>query len=86
MERQIAILNSNGTLSLSPEMQNSLGADAGSRLAVSIEEGRITLQPVATDLVKQLRGILRSSPGSTEELINDRRAEEQQAQRKQDRW
>ena len=86
MERQIVTVNSNGTLSLSPEMQNSLGAHAGSRLSVSIEEGRNTLQPIGTDLVKQLKGIFRSNPGMTEDLIEARRAEEQQAQRKQDRW
>ncbi len=68
MERQIAILNSNGSFPLPQEAQSSLGLHAGSRLAVSIEDGRIVLQPVPADDLDELCGIFSSTPGLADDL------------------
>ncbi len=68
MERQIAILSPNGTLPLPPETQASLGLHAGSRLVISIENGRIVLEPLQTDDLRELRGMFSSTPGLEDDL------------------
>ncbi len=49
MSAHIAILDSPGTLRLSEEAQAALHLHAGSRIAVTIEEGKVTLQPAEED-------------------------------------
>ncbi|WP_213806981.1 AbrB/MazE/SpoVT family DNA-binding domain-containing protein [Granulicella sp. dw_53] len=77
MERQIAILSQTGDLPLPAEAQTTLGLHPGSRLAVSVEDGRIVLQPVSMDDLDELCGIFSTNPGSSEEL---------QQERRKDRW
>jgi bifunctional DNA-binding transcriptional regulator/antitoxin component of YhaV-PrlF toxin-antitoxin module len=72
MTAQIAILTSPETLPLSPEAQSALGLRAGSRLAVTIEEGRVILQPLEHDPLDQLAGSLTSSPSMADELLAER--------------
>jgi hypothetical protein len=75
MSAQIAILDSPETLPLSAEAQSALGLRAGSRISVTIEQGRVILQPLEEDDLDQLAGSLSSSPGMAEELQQDRRRE-----------
>jgi hypothetical protein len=75
MSAQIAILDSPETLPLSAEAQSALGLHAGSRISVTIEQGRVILQPLEEDDLDQLAGSLSSSPGMAEELQQDRRQE-----------
>ena len=72
---QITVLSSPETLPLSAEAQAALGLHAGSRISVTIEQGRVILQPLEEDDLDQLAGSLSSSPGMTEELQQDRRLE-----------
>jgi len=82
MNSQIAILTSPETLPLSREAQDALGLRAGSRVTVTIEEGRVTLQPLEEDDLDQLAGSLSSSPSMADELHADR---EREAKAKVDR-
>jgi bifunctional DNA-binding transcriptional regulator/antitoxin component of YhaV-PrlF toxin-antitoxin module len=54
MTAQIATLTSPETLPLSPEAQSALGLRPGSRIAVTIEHGRVILQPLKEDDLNQL--------------------------------
>jgi len=69
MSAQIATLASPETLPLSAEAQAALGLHAGSRISVTIEEGRVILQPLEEDDLDQLAGSLSSTPGMAEELL-----------------
>jgi hypothetical protein len=75
MSAEIAVLASPEVLPLSAEAQSALGLHAGSRISVTIEQGRVTLQPLEEDDLEQLAGSLSSSPGMAEELQQDRRLE-----------
>jgi hypothetical protein len=75
MSSQIAILDSPDRLILSEEAQAALGLRAGSRVSVTIEEGRVILQALEEDDLNQLAGSLSSTPGMAEELRQDRRRE-----------
>jgi len=75
MSAHIAILATPETLPLSAEAQSALGVHAGSRIAVTIEQGRVTLQPLEEDDLEQLAGSLSSSPSMADELQQDRRQE-----------
>jgi hypothetical protein len=76
MSARIAILTSPELLPLSVEAQSALGVHAGSRIAVSIEQGRVILQPVEEDDLKQLAGSLSSPISMADELQQDRRQEQ----------
>jgi hypothetical protein len=69
MTAQIATLTSPESLPLSPEAQSALGLHAGSRIAVTIEQGRVILQPLEEDDLNQ------SAPGIAEQLQQDRARE-----------
>lgn len=71
MSAQIAILTSPEILHLSVEAQAALGLHAGSRISITIEEGRVTLQPVEEDDLDRLAGSLSSTPRMAEELRED---------------
>jgi hypothetical protein len=75
MAAQIAIIESPDTLRLSEEAQAALRLHPGSRITVTVEEARVTLQPVEEDDLDDLAGSLASSPGMAEELQADRRRE-----------
>ena len=77
MERQIAILNSNGTLPLPSETRASLGLHARSQLLLPVENGRIVLEPLKLNDLDELCGIFSSTPGLEDEL---------QSWRDQDSW
>jgi len=75
MSAHIAILASPENLPLSAEAQSALGVRAGSRIAVTIEQGRVVLQPLEEDDLEQLAGSLASSISMSDELQQDRRQE-----------
>jgi hypothetical protein len=79
MTAQIATLTSPETLPLSPEAQSALGLRAGSRIAVTIEQGRVTLQPLELEDEEEdldrLAGSLSSSPSMADELQKERAQE-----------
>jgi bifunctional DNA-binding transcriptional regulator/antitoxin component of YhaV-PrlF toxin-antitoxin module len=72
MASQIAILTSPETLPLSPEAQSALGLRAGSRVTVTIEEGRVILQPLEEGDLGQLAGDLFRSPSMADEILDER--------------
>ena len=85
MAAQIAIVDSPDTLHLSEEAQAALRLQPGSRIAVTIEEGKVTLepaekkvtQPPMLDGLDRLFGIFSSTPGLEDDL---------KEWRSQDKW
>ncbi len=75
MNAQIAILESPDTLRLSQEAQSALGIRAGSRISMTIEEGRVILEPFEEDDLKQFAGSLSSPASIADELTEDRKRE-----------
>jgi hypothetical protein len=73
MAAQIAIIDSPDTLRLSEEAQAALRLHPGSRISITIEEGKVTLQPAEEDDLDDLAGSLASSHSMADELQADRR-------------
>jgi hypothetical protein len=74
MSAQIAIVESPDTLRLSREAQTALGIRAGSRISMTIEQGRVILEPLEEDDLN-LAGSLSSSASMADELLADRKRE-----------
>ncbi len=73
----IAVLGTNGELTLPAQAQETLGIRAGSRVVVTLQDGQVTLKPVATEqMVDNLRGIFQGGPSLCDDLIEERRQDE----------
>jgi antitoxin component of MazEF toxin-antitoxin module len=77
MATQIITMESPSNLPLPPEAVTALGLHTGSRVAVTIQNGRIVLQPLLADTLDDLYGIFYSDIDLVAEL---------QQERRQDKW
>ena len=72
---QTVTVSTKGQLVIPADIRTELGIDSGTRVTLSVEAGRIILQPVSPALVDRLQGILSSKPGLAEDLQKERRNE-----------
>lgn len=80
MAAHIATLTDTGDLRVPEDIQESLGLHAGSRLKLVLSEGKLILEPLATDFdqeLDELCGCLASDDGTdaVEELLRERQSE-----------
>jgi AbrB family looped-hinge helix DNA binding protein len=79
MNRQITTVSTKGQFVIPAEMRSALGIKPGTRIAVTLDGVRITLEPVTAELVDKTRGMLAGGPDLTKSLLRQRR-------REKDRW
>lgn len=77
MDSQITTMSTKGQLVIPAEMRALLGLQPGDRIALTLEDSRIILQPVNDKFVDQLRGMFSGKPSMADEL---------QQERRQDKW
>lgn len=65
---------SKGQVVIPSALRRKYGIKAGTRFAVYEENGRIVLQPITKEYIRQLRGSLKGS-GALEELMRERERE-----------
>jgi len=94
MISQSATIESPDKVPLSKEVQEALGLRAGSGIEITIEEGKVTLQPLEDDgrsrlseagtrrAIGELRGMFRGQPSLEDDLHKMRQEEEDHSQRK----
>ncbi len=75
MNTQITTVSTKGQLVIPAEMRALLGIHPGSRIALTLEQERIVLQPVTDQLVDDTAGMLRGGPSLADELQQERRKE-----------
>lgn len=75
MNTQITTISTKGQLVIPAEMRTLLGIHPGSRIALTLEQERIVLQPVTDQLVDDTAGMLRGGPSLADELQQERRKE-----------
>jgi len=75
MNTQITTVSTKGQLVIPAEMRTLLGIHPGSRIALTLEQERIVLQPVTDQLVDDTAGMLRGGPSLADELQQKRRKE-----------
>ncbi len=75
MNTQITTVSTKGQLVIPAEMRTLLGIHPGSRIALTLEQERIVLQPVTDQLVDDTAGMLRGGPSLADELQQERRKE-----------
>ena len=68
MQRQIAKIETDGSLLLPPEMKAALGLQPGSKLEVTLDDRHLTLQPVELDPIDELCGYFGSGPSLEDDL------------------
>ncbi|MGA1988182.1 MAG: AbrB/MazE/SpoVT family DNA-binding domain-containing protein [Candidatus Sulfotelmatobacter sp.] len=78
MNRQITTVSTKGQFVIPSDMRSALGIKPGTRIAVTQDGARITLEPVTDELVDRTRGMLKGKGGSAEKLLRKWRRE--------DRW
>ncbi|HEY0795917.1 MAG TPA: AbrB/MazE/SpoVT family DNA-binding domain-containing protein [Acidisarcina sp.] len=83
MPDTIITVSTKGQLVIPSEMRASLDIKPGSRIAISLDYGRIILQPVSERLVDETRGMLKGKPSLAAELQKQRRADKAS---KTDKW
>ena len=76
MDTRIVTLEPEQKLSLPPEAAAELGLHTGSRLAVSLKDGALLLQPLLADSLEELRGIFSADTDLVAELQQERRQDE----------
>jgi AbrB family looped-hinge helix DNA binding protein len=78
MPRQITTVSTKGQFVIPSEMRTALGIKPGTRIAVTQDGMRITLEPVTDELVDKTRGILKGKAFQAQEL--------RRKWRREDRW
>lgn len=69
---QITTVSTKGQFVIPAEMRESLGIEPGTRIAVTLENSRIILQPVSDKLVDDTRGMLSGGSSLTKLLKKER--------------
>jgi AbrB family looped-hinge helix DNA binding protein len=78
MLRQITSVSTKGQFVIPSEMRTALGIKPGTRIAVTQDGAKITLEPVTDELVDKTRGMLKGKASRSEQLRRNWRQE--------DRW
>jgi AbrB family looped-hinge helix DNA binding protein len=73
MSRQITTVSTKGQFVIPSEMREALGIKPGTRIAVSRDGTKITLEPITEELVDRLRGMFSGGPSLSKELKRERR-------------
>lgn len=71
----IAMVSTKGQLVIPAKMRETLGIVPGGRVALTLEDGFIILQPVSERLVDETCGMLAGGTSLADELQQERRAE-----------
>jgi len=75
MTRQITTVSTKGQFVIPSEMRSALGIKPGTRIAVTLEGMKITLEPVTAELVDKTRGMLKGKASLAEDLRRKGRRE-----------
>jgi AbrB family looped-hinge helix DNA binding protein len=78
MTRQITTVSTKGQFVIPSEMRAALGIKPGTRIAVTMDGEKITLEPVTAELVDKTRGMLKGKASLAEDL--------RRKWRREDRW
>jgi AbrB family looped-hinge helix DNA binding protein len=76
MNRQITTVSTKGQFVIPSEMRSALGIKPGTRIAVTQDGAKITLEPVTAELVDKTRGMLKGKGHLVEKLRRRWRREE----------
>jgi len=69
---RITTVSTKGQVVIPAEIRESAGIGPGTRIAVTLQNGRIVLEPVSEKLVDQTRGLLAGGPSLTAALKTER--------------
>ena len=72
---RITTVSTEGQLVIPAEMREALGIEPGSRIALTLQDARIILEPVSEKLVDETRGLLSGGPSLSKLLQEERRKE-----------
>ena len=76
MQPTMAVVSSKGQLVIPKEIRDALDIGPGTRIAMTVEDDRIILQPANLRLIDKLCGITADGSSMADELLAERRAED----------
>jgi AbrB family looped-hinge helix DNA binding protein len=76
MDTQMLTVSTKGQLVIPADVRTELGIQPGSRIALTVENARIILQPVNERLVEKLRGRFAGGASMADELQTERRMDQ----------
>lgn len=82
----MAIVSSKGQLVIPKEIRDALEIGPGTRVAITIEDDRIILQPANLRLIDKLCGITAGGSSMTDDLLSERRAEHRLEEERHGAW
>ena len=73
---QVATLSTKGQLVIPADVREALGIGPGTKVILTVEGGRIVLQPVTERLIDDMMGMFAGEPSMADELQAMRRADD----------
>ena len=73
---QMATLSTKGQLVIPADVREALGIGPGTKVVLTVEDGRIILRPITAKLIDDLRGRFAGGPSMSDELQAMRRDED----------
>lgn len=75
MEASFTIVSSKGQIVIPSALRDKLGIQAGTRIAIHLEENRLVLQPITGDYIDSLLGSCKGTDSLVEARERDHRIE-----------
>jgi AbrB family looped-hinge helix DNA binding protein len=73
METRVITVSTKGQFVIPADIRAELKIEPGTRIAITVEDSRIILEPVDHRFVESLRGMFAGKPSMTDELLKQRR-------------
>jgi AbrB family looped-hinge helix DNA binding protein len=75
MNNIITTVSTKGQMIIPAEMRAKLDIKPGTRISVSIEDGKLILQPIAANPLDVLQGMFKGGPSMFDEMQKERRSD-----------
>ena len=82
----ITKISAKGWIVIPSELRRRYGLKPGDKMHVRDEHGRITLIPVLSDPIHELKGIFKGGPSLSAEVVAEHRREVEHDQRDHKKW
>jgi len=75
METVFTVVSSKGQVVIPAALRNKLGIEAGTRVAIQLEENHLVLQPITEEFISSLRGCCKGEDSLVEAREREHRIE-----------
>jgi AbrB family looped-hinge helix DNA binding protein len=73
MKRETAVVTTKGQMVIPARLRRLLGIEEGTTVVITVERGRLVVQPITTEFIRGLRGSLKGEPSALVTLSEERK-------------